>query len=90
MVNIYIFIAIVVAYISSAHSFQAAASNNARSTTLQLSSSTIATTDTVVPSSPWFTNTADEGDNNIPKLKTQILQLGAALDRGQSYNPVSI
>jgi len=87
MVHIYIFIAIVVAYISSVHSFQAAVSNNARSATLQLSSSTIATTDTVVPSSPWFTDTADGDD--IPKLKTQILQLGAALDRGQSYNPVS-
>ena len=86
MVHIYIFIAIVVAYISSVHSFQAAASNNARSTQLSMS---IATTDAVVPSSPWFTNTANEEDNNIPKLKTQILQLGAALDRGQSYNPVS-
>ena len=86
MVHIYIFIAIVVAYISSVHSFQGFSSiKNARSTQLS-----IATTDnTVVPSSPWFTNTADEGDNNIPKLKTQILQLGAALDRGQSYNPVS-
>ena len=74
-----------VAYISGVHSFQAASSiNKARSTKLQ-----IATTDAVVPSSPWFTNTADEEDNNIPKLKTQILQLGAALDRGQSYNPVS-
>ena len=49
-----------------------------------LSSSTVATTDTV-PSSPWFT----DNDDSIPKLKTQILQLGAALDRGQSYNPTS-
>ena len=49
-------------------------------------SSTIATTDTTtVPSSPWFT----DNDDSIPKLKTQILQLGAALDRGQSYNPTS-
>ena len=89
MVHIYISIAIVVAYISSVHSFQAVSNyiNNAR-TTVQLYS-TIATSDVVVPSSSWFTNTADEEDNNIPKLKTQILQLGAALDRGQSYNPVS-
>ena len=50
-----------------------------------LSSSTVATTDDTVPSSPWFT----DNDDSIPKLKTQILQLGAALDRGQSYNPTS-
>ena len=87
MVHIYISIAIVVAYVSSVHSFQATASNNARST--QSTQLSIATTDAVVPSSPWFTNTDGEEDNNIPKLKTQILQLGAALDRGQSYNPVS-
>ena len=89
MVHIYIFIAIVVVYISGVHSFQAASNNiNTARTTVQLYSS-VATTDAVVPSSPWFTNTADEEDNNIPKLKTQILQLGAALDRGQSYSPVS-
>ena len=41
-----------------------------------------------VPSSPWFTD--DENTNQSKeKLKTQILQLGAALDRGQSYNPTS-
>ena len=43
------------------------------------------------PSSPWFTD--NDGDNaRLPskeKLKAQILQLGAALDRGQSYNPTS-
>jgi len=55
-----------------------------------LSSSTVATTDDTVPSSPWFTdNNNSGGDDSIPKLKTQILQLGAALDRGQSYNPTS-
>ena len=45
--------------------------------------------------SPWFTETptGEEGAVAAPpskdKLKTQILQLGAALDRGQSYNPTS-
>lgn len=38
------------------------------------------------PTSSWFT---DETDESKSKLKTQILQLGAALDRGQSYNPTS-
>lgn len=38
------------------------------------------------PTSPWFTDDATESKS---KLKTQILQLGAALDRGQSYNPTS-
>lgn len=38
------------------------------------------------PSSPWFTG---EDNESKSKLKTQILQLGAALDRGQSYNPTS-
>ena len=85
MMRISISVAVAVAYISGVHSFQAASSiNNARSTKLNTT-----TDNTVVPSSPWFTNTADEEDNNIPKLKTQILQLGAALDRGQSYNPTS-
>jgi len=52
-------------------------------------SSTV-TSEAVVPASPWFTDS--EGDSEeIPKdkLKTQILQLGAALDRGQAYNPTS-
>ena len=48
--------------------------------------------------SPWFTDsdtdtetTGEEGAvaASKDKLKTQILQLGAALDRGQSYNPTS-
>lgn len=44
-------------------------------------------------SSSWFT--ADDGGAIEPrspskdKVKAQILQLGAALDRGQSYNPTS-
>lgn len=32
---------------------------------------------------------ADQDSKSIPILKYQILQLGAALDRGQSYNPTS-
>lgn len=48
----------------------------------------------------WFpsaqTNTNDNNNNNVnttslskSQLKAQILQLGAALDRGQAYNPTS-
>jgi hypothetical protein len=53
------------------------------------------TTTTARYSSPWF---AAESDGNggaemtrssKDRLKAQILQLGAALDRGQSYNPTS-
>ncbi|KAL7522156.1 hypothetical protein ACHAWX_006852 [Stephanocyclus meneghinianus] len=49
-----------------------------------LDSSASATT----PSTPWFTDNFGELPTK-DKLKTQILQLGAALDRGQSYNPTS-
>mmetsp|Transcript_18772 Transcript_18772/g.40250 ORF Transcript_18772/g.40250 Transcript_18772/m.40250 type:complete len:338 (+) Transcript_18772:63-1076(+) len=53
-------------------------------------SSTVASPATVPPS-PWFTDGDDDGRQQPTKekLKTQILQLGAALDRGQSYNPTS-
>jgi len=44
---------------------------------------------TVPTRSPWFTDDDDEPAVSKDKLKTQILQLGAALDRGQSYNPTS-
>lgn len=47
-------------------------------------------------STPWFTaavesGTADpeESPASIDQLKIQLLQLGAALDRGQAYNPTS-
>jgi hypothetical protein len=50
------------------------------------------TSDATATSSPWFAD-SDSGGGEIPpskdKLKAQILQLGAALDRGQSYNPTS-
>lgn len=47
---------------------------------------------TVSPS--WFAESVSSTDADSPKpspeqLKAQILQLGAALDRGQSYNPTS-
>ena len=42
-------------------------------------SSTV-TADAVVPASPWFTDGGDAASKE--KLKAQILQLGAALDRG--------
>jgi hypothetical protein len=41
---------------------------------------------TATPTSTWFTSTENPTKD---QLKTQILQLGAALDRGQSYNPTS-
>lgn len=79
-------IIIAVSYIGGGvHSFQAANNNIARRTAL--SSSTDAES-LAIPSSPWF-STTESVDDSIPKLKTQILQLGAALDRGQSYNPTS-
>lgn len=38
----------------------------------------------------WFpSSSSSTGSLSIPQLKAQILQLGAALDRGQSYNPTS-
>lgn len=40
---------------------------------------------TVGGTSTWFA----EGSVSLEKAKAQVLQLGAALDRGQSYNPTS-
>lgn len=37
--------------------------------------------------SAWF-SAATQESTSLSQLKAQILQLGAALDRGQSYNPV--
>lgn len=37
--------------------------------------------------STWFAETKEGA--SLEKIKAQILQLGAALDRGQSYNPTS-
>ena len=47
-----------------------------------LSASSIATGD----SPSWFSAV---DDSSIEQLKIQLLQLGAALDRGQAYNPTS-
>lgn len=71
------------------HSFQASNNNNNIARRTALSSSTVNVAESLaIPSSPWF-STTESVDDSIPKLKTQILQLGAALDRGQSYNPTS-
>jgi hypothetical protein len=50
----------------------------------------------VVTATPWFADTnresvAAHGENllSVEQLKAQLLQLGAALDRGQAYNPTS-
>ena len=55
--------------------------------------STATATSPTVPASPWFTDSDNDGKGGSQiskeKLKTQVLQLGAALDRGQSYNPTS-
>mmetsp|Transcript_55502 Transcript_55502/g.66769 ORF Transcript_55502/g.66769 Transcript_55502/m.66769 type:complete len:329 (+) Transcript_55502:46-1032(+) len=63
-------------------------SNNAGTLT-QLRSTT--STITPPPSSSWFSAPPSD-DSPVPSLSTlkaQILQLGAALDRGQAYNPTS-
>mmetsp|Transcript_29536 Transcript_29536/g.43568 ORF Transcript_29536/g.43568 Transcript_29536/m.43568 type:complete len:326 (+) Transcript_29536:60-1037(+) len=39
-------------------------------------------------SAPWFVSNEDDGIS-MDQLKAQIIQLGAALDRGQSYNPTA-
>lgn len=59
---------------------------NLASSSIRPTSSSLSSTAAAPPSSPWFT---DEETVSKSKLKTQILQLGAALDRGQSYNPTS-
>lgn len=83
------FLLLVCLTLKSSLAFQAAHNiKNAikRSTALAQSSTTA--------SPSWFSsadNKQDEEDTTVPleKLKAQILQLGAALDRGQSYNPTS-
>lgn len=78
------------AFIKPARSFLLPTSNIARSANTWSLSSTAAPSEAVVPSSSWFTDSGSEGETpSKEKLKTQILQLGAALDRGQSYNPTS-
>ena len=44
----------------------------------------------VATSSPvWFAEETKSGSLSTEQLKAQVLQLGAALDRGQAYNPTS-
>lgn len=40
-------------------------------------------------SSSWFISSRPPSSLSVEQLKIQILQLGAALDRGQAYNPTS-
>lgn len=47
----------------------------------------VAATD--IPTSSWFTAEPTNDKISIDQLKAQVLQLGAALDRGQAYNPTS-
>jgi hypothetical protein len=49
-----------------------------------------------VTTSSWFSTTEESTANtdrkiapSLERVKAQVLQLGAALDRGQSYNPTS-
>lgn len=81
-------LAIIATKVQAFVALNAAATNIAFGTSL---SSTAATSN--IPTSPWFTdNDSTDTSSSQPskeKLKAQILQLGAALDRGQSYNPTS-
>ena len=46
----------------------------------------------VATAAPWFADTASATNDkslSVEQLKAQLLQLGAALDRGQAYNPTS-
>ena len=74
-------------------------SSSSSSSQTAISSSTVPT-DTSSPSSSWFSsNDGDDDDSStttstssvisVERLKIQLLQLGAALDRGQAYNPTS-
>ena len=65
---------------SVGESFSSSHSKSCRSQISRLSST----------ASAWFSTTnEDTKANSAEKVKAQILQLGAALDRGQSYNPTS-
>jgi len=49
------------------------------------------TTSTPTPTPAWFVPVTTKKDEtaSIEKLKAQVLQLGASLDRGQAFNPTS-
>lgn len=63
------------------------------SSILQVTSTDIsnASTDktTTTSTSPLFEDALTNNEQTMMQLKAQILQLGAALDRGQAYNPTS-
>jgi len=62
------------------------------SNTLKTRSSVFLSKSSTTATEPsWFSTTAAASTEcpSLPQLKAQILQLGAALDRGQSYNPTS-
>ena len=78
-------------------------STSSSSSQTAIGSSTVPT-DTTSPSSSWFssddnddsvsgadtaTATSSSSVMSVERLKIQLLQLGAALDRGQAYNPTS-
>jgi len=88
--------ALIAACFSTALSFQSypafhthAISNNANKFETMLCS-TEATAATSSGES-WFSSSESDSSPSlsVTQLKAQILQLGAALDRGQSYNPTS-
>lgn len=64
--------------------------------TVARQSSSVTLASSISPVS-WFSNNMDKNKNadvnaqtkSLEKKKAQLLQLGAALDRGQSYNPTS-
>ena len=71
-----------------------ALSSSPRTSTPPSSSTSSALSVATSPSSSWFPAVATEDggsskDLSAEQVKAQILQLGAALDRGQSYNPTS-
>ena len=95
-----ILFAIFAAWLGTAAAFQPL-SSVANSAAARSSSITIAQSQTAAESeSAWFssgTSITKESNNeldsskkpSLEQLKAQILQLGAALDRGQPYNPTS-
>lgn len=90
IVNIALTIFVVTAGSSSVTAFTPNSFLNTHDHTNLLSSLHVTTT-TDTPTLPWFGPTAVKTDENtsIEQLKAQVLQLGAALDRGQAYNPTS-
>jgi hypothetical protein len=91
--NIYRFVVIVGLFFgSSSNAFQILTTN--RHTLTKQSVSLAQSSSTASPSSTksWFsgeTSPPREDSSSLEQLKAQILQLGAALDRGQAYNPTS-